>query len=569
MRKEIGKTAREAGLLTAKLTAIGGIAGWGFKRQFIDTAAQFERFQTILETTEGSSTKAKQAMNWVTDFTSKTPYELSQVTDAFVKMRSYGLDPTHGLLESLGNASAAMGKDLNQAVEAMADAAVGENERLKEFGITAKTVGNEIQYLYTNKQGFQETLTANKDDRAAIQAVLKQIFDSKYQGSMDRLSKTWGGMLSNLADHWNNFKLAVMKSKAFDFLKKKLRGILDHLDQLKKSGELQKVAERVGKKLMHYLQSLWQFGQQASTTISNIYHATQRLLAPLGGVKALFVGLAGLLAGKLIFSVFSLGKAMVMLGIDTKTLCGDMRTSFGKVVPRLKAIFVVIRSISAAMLTTPLGLLMTAIIGATALIIKFWDRIKAFAGGVVSEFAKNAPALAGLINVIKIPFVALGKLFAWVGNLIGKLISPSKATSDQLKNAANAGKAFGRILGKSCAWVGNLIQGIAERIAKITSAFKAFHFFGSKTKVPNLKKTIHHHVKGSQLPAQRLQPARLIPPAAKTTINHTSNNTIYQQPGEDSEALARRIAQAELKAHEAAKAAQTRSLLYDYHGAVL
>ena len=147
-------------------------------------------------------------MTWVTDFTSKTPYELAQVTGAFVKMRSYGLDPTHGLLKSLGNASAAMGKDLNQAVEAMADAAVGENERLKEFGITAKTVGHEIQYLYTNKQGFQETLTAGKDDREAIQAVLKQIFDSKYDGAMQRLSKTWGGMLSNLSDEWVNFKRA-------------------------------------------------------------------------------------------------------------------------------------------------------------------------------------------------------------------------------------------------------------------------------------------------------------------------------------------------------------------------
>ena len=568
MRTAMGKTAREAGLLTAKLTALGGVAAWGFKRQFIDTAAEFERFQTILVTTEGSSEKAKKAMTWVTDFTSKTPYELAQVTGAFVKMRSYGLDPTHGLLKSLGNASAAMGKDLNQAVEAMADAAVGENERLKEFGITAKTVGNEIQYLYTNKQGFQETLTAGKDDREAIQAVLKQIFDSKYDGAMQRLSKTWGGMLSNLSDEWVNFKKSVMDAGAFDFLKKKLRGILETIHQLKKSGQLKQMAQDFAKRITHSIKTLWQFGQQASQTISHLYQSTQRLLQPLGGMKAIFIGLGALLASKLVFAILSLGKSMVMLGVDSALLCHKMLAGFGGVGASLKGLVLGIRAVSVAMMTTPLGLLLTAVVGVTVMVIKFWDRIKTFAGGVVQEFAKNAPGLVKLINIIKPSFVGLGKLFSWVYNLISKFISPTKATSKQLAIAANAGKAFGRILGKSFTWVSHLFSTIHSKITAITDGFKAFHLFGAKTTSPHLRKTISHHIKANQKPYQRLDTSRLTH-AAKSTVNHTSYMTIVQRHDEDGEALARRIAQEEIKAQNQAQAAQKRSLLYDHGGVML
>ena len=118
-----------------RLGAGAGALGYGLKRAFINPAAQFERFETVLKTIEGSSEKARESMNWIDDFAVKTPYELAQVTDAFVKLRAYGMNPTDGLLRDLGDASAAMGKPLMQAVEAIADAVTGENERLKEFGV--------------------------------------------------------------------------------------------------------------------------------------------------------------------------------------------------------------------------------------------------------------------------------------------------------------------------------------------------------------------------------------------------------------------------------------------------
>jgi len=65
-----------------------------------------------------------------------TPYP-TEVTDAFVKLKAYGIDPQAGALLAAGNAASAMGKGLNQAVEAIADAqtelAEGSNPQAKEL----------------------------------------------------------------------------------------------------------------------------------------------------------------------------------------------------------------------------------------------------------------------------------------------------------------------------------------------------------------------------------------------------------------------------------------------------
>ena len=126
------------------------------------TAAEFECFESILETVEGSSKKAEQSMGWISNFAAKTPFDLDEVTDAFVKLRAYGMDPRHGLLRTLGDTSAAKGKPLDQAVEAIADAVTGENESLKEYGLKGHVDGNTITYEFTGKDGRTRTAQASR-----------------------------------------------------------------------------------------------------------------------------------------------------------------------------------------------------------------------------------------------------------------------------------------------------------------------------------------------------------------------------------------------------------------------
>ena len=314
MQERVNKV-REAGsrlMDKAQKYAVGGLAAAGagsyfFKTQFLDTAAQFEEFEAILKTVEGSSSKARASMRWVSDFAAKTPYELAEVTESFVQLRAYGLDPTSGLLKTLGDTSAAMGKDVMQAVEAIADAVTGENERLKEFGIRASKGGGRITYEYTNKAGEQKTATVKDDDRKAIEQTLRTIWNEKFAGAMRERSRTWRGMISNMSDQWTRFTNMVMAQGTFDWMKNKLSGLLDKVDQMAADGTLERVAKDWGAKLTGFATGVWAAGEAVTGLITNFTDL-------VGGAENAVYILAGMSFAPLISSVVALGVALGPIG---------------------------------------------------------------------------------------------------------------------------------------------------------------------------------------------------------------------------------------------------------------
>ena len=73
-------------------------------------------------------------------FANKTPFETGQVIEATAKFESMGLSAKKWL-SITSDMAGATSKDMIQAVEAVIDAvASGEFERLKEFGLSKKTL---------------------------------------------------------------------------------------------------------------------------------------------------------------------------------------------------------------------------------------------------------------------------------------------------------------------------------------------------------------------------------------------------------------------------------------------
>lgn len=233
---------------------VSGVAGiYAIKKAFdvvtsslsalLGTAGEFEKFESVLTTLEGSSNKAKLSFAWIKEFAAKTPYLLTGVTDAFVKLRSYGIDPIGGTLKTLGDTSAAMGKPLMQAVEAMADAVVGENERLKEFGIRASMNGEKIAYSWSDASGKAKYIVIDNNSQI-IQSTLNAIFNSKYQDAMQNMMSTWNGLTSNMEDNWTSFKNTVaLQSGLFDGAK---AGIKEFNAQFSKIEQNQEIMNALG-----------------------------------------------------------------------------------------------------------------------------------------------------------------------------------------------------------------------------------------------------------------------------------------------------------------------------------
>lgn len=244
----IGFSIRKAGafaLGAAKWAAIGAAtAGGFFIGGIIKTASQFEQFQAQLEGTEGSAIKAKAAMSWVAKFAAQTPYQIDQVTDAFVRARGVGIDPLTSAMQKMGDAASANRKTLMDAVEAIADAQTGEFERLKAFNITTSVKGGNVSFAYIDKAGKNAVKTTRKNALDIQKAVLS-IWDERHGGAMIRQSKTFAGIWSNLQDWVTGFQLKIAGKGIFDKIKNGLANILEWANRLESDGTLDRWAQSI------------------------------------------------------------------------------------------------------------------------------------------------------------------------------------------------------------------------------------------------------------------------------------------------------------------------------------
>ncbi len=115
----------------------------------------------------------------------------------------------------------AMGKSLNQMIEAVADATTGEYERLKEFGIKSSSEGDKVKFTFRGV-----TTTVNKNAKE-ISDYLKSLGEVEFAGGMERQMDTLGGKLSNLSDAWDDFVRTVGESGALEVTV----GIIEKLTQ--------------------------------------------------------------------------------------------------------------------------------------------------------------------------------------------------------------------------------------------------------------------------------------------------------------------------------------------------
>lgn len=191
--------AEEAKSLAAPLQAVfAGVSVGAFAGKLVQVQREFDVLNASLVTATGSSAAASRAFDQLQAFAATTPFGLQEVTQAFVKLKNMGLDPSQAALNSYGNTAVAMGKSLEQMVEAVADATTGEFERLKEFGIRASSEGDRVSLT------FRGVTTNIGKNAAEIEQYLRRIGDVDFAGASTERAKTLDGALSNLGDAWTN-----------------------------------------------------------------------------------------------------------------------------------------------------------------------------------------------------------------------------------------------------------------------------------------------------------------------------------------------------------------------------
>jgi len=149
-----GSLSNSMSKLKGVLASVFAVAAiWSFTNKVIDARAEYEKFNAVLTNTFQSDKVGAAALNMLTDFATKTPFQLNDLTGSFVKLVNRGFAPTMAEMTKLGDLASSQGKGFDQLTEAMLDAQTGEFERLKEFGIKASQKGQEIAYNWTDSSG--------------------------------------------------------------------------------------------------------------------------------------------------------------------------------------------------------------------------------------------------------------------------------------------------------------------------------------------------------------------------------------------------------------------------------
>lgn len=431
----VNRGAREmgGGLADAARHARGGVAAIaayqgalvGIGAAFLKPAAEMERYNVQLQNLEGSAEGAKKAMAWIRDFATRTPLELNDTVAAYAKLKAFGVDPMNGSLQAMVDTMAATGggaEQLDGLVLALGQAWT-KGKLQGEEALQMLERGVPVWDLLGKKMGknaaeLQDMASKGKLGRKEITLLIEALAE-RNKGASDKMSKTWGGIISNLSDQWTAFQMLVMDAGVFDFLKGRLQQLMAFLNAAAADGRLKKWADTLSSAIIAALERTWQLGEQLYEVWQQAWPVLQQAAEWAGGWRNLMIAIMGLTFARNILGIamafMRLGRGIVLVTRATAVLGRGMLVLSRGVLTRLGSAAIAIATralplatrgfglLRAAMLAAgraamlnPIGATIAAIAGAVYVIYRNWDNIVAYFSGKIdgirSAFDK------GLIN---------------------------------------------------------------------------------------------------------------------------------------------------------------------------
>ncbi|PRY47111.1 hypothetical protein CLV58_101177 [Spirosoma oryzae] len=206
------------------LQVVGYIIDIG--KSIFETTAKFEKYEKVLTTALGGNSKAaKESLAAIKQLGAQTAFSVDEITDGYVKMVNRGLRPTKTEMVALTDLAASQGKTFDQLVEGLLDAATGEFERLKEFGMRASKAGEEVAFKFKDAnlvvkntgEGFEvldkktnKVVSTFQSQEEATLGVLTALGKMKgVAGQNADMMDTLDGKSSNLGDSFDALKVEL------------------------------------------------------------------------------------------------------------------------------------------------------------------------------------------------------------------------------------------------------------------------------------------------------------------------------------------------------------------------
>ncbi len=362
------------GLARAALSNLWAVTGsWG--KTIIDTNAKLERMTYLMKGLSEASTDAGKTadginqLNQVITLAKNAPFTVDALTDAWVKFRSVGLDPSTGSMQALVDAVAAFGgtdQTLHRAsiaIQQMAGKGVISMEELRQQ--LGEAVPSAIVLLargmnMTMGQLVKAISSGTVEAKTALGKLFAE-FDRTFGGAAKQLMESYSGQIAKLKTNWILFQAEVGKGgNLFQTAKNLLIELNAALDPEKS----RIFAQALGESLKTILDFL-------ANTVKWIFAYRKELLDLAKAFGALYVGVKVVLPamGLLLAAIKALN---VAFGLNVIWRFARM---FGPAAAAAASFTISIKAVTAAItamfMANPVGFIL-GIVGALALGYKAW-----------------------------------------------------------------------------------------------------------------------------------------------------------------------------------------------------
>lgn len=217
--KSFGKGLRDVSVTLASLNYLlpnlsAVLFGW--QNSIIQANASLEQSIAIMKNFSTATTdiaaqlEAKNFVDIITEKAMNAPFSINALTDSFVKMKSGGIDPLAGSLDSLTDAVAAFGgtdetlKRASIAIQQMSGKGVVSMEELRQQ--LGEAVPNAINLMarslsVTYAELVKEISKGTVSAKPAIEAMMKEM-ERSMGGTAQNMMTTWNGLMAQMNTSW-------------------------------------------------------------------------------------------------------------------------------------------------------------------------------------------------------------------------------------------------------------------------------------------------------------------------------------------------------------------------------
>lgn len=192
----------------------------------IGTTKENEQVISSLVAIEGTVEKARARFQELNNLSRLIPQDFNEISKSAQRLSRTGIMPTAEIMTDLSAIAIGTGRNLEEVSDALSGALLGEMGGLKNFGVQAVKVGNDIQAT------FKSQTTTFKNNREEWLKYIHSISDGNFKQALDAQMGGLTGAFKNLNDAWSDFAFALGENGFSELIASSMRNFAQFLDRI-------------------------------------------------------------------------------------------------------------------------------------------------------------------------------------------------------------------------------------------------------------------------------------------------------------------------------------------------